>query len=113
MAIQPIDLQTLFSQLDKVGKLQMAQKEGIAIQQSLQSVQTQKKIEERVQSVDEAKHTGEGAEGVNDRNARKRSREQPEDKEETDEKHEQEPYTHKSMGVFRDPSLGKNIDMKG
>lgn len=114
MAVQPLDLQTLFTQLDKVGKLQMSQKEGLAIQQSLQNIQTQKKTEEQMQAVDEAKHPGDGAEGINDRNARRRSREQPPDKEgESGESHDHEGAEKKAFIVVRDPSLGKNIDMSG
>lgn len=114
MAIQPIDLQILFTQLDKVGKSQMTQKEGLAIQQSLQGIQMQKKTEEQVQSVDETKQAGEGAEAINDRNARKKSGEQSADKRgEAGEKDEQDISKHKEVSVFRDPTLGRNIDMSG
>jgi hypothetical protein len=61
MAIQPIDLQTLFTQIDKVGKAQSAQREGLAVQQAIQGVQLQRKTEEQIQSVNEAQDTGEGA----------------------------------------------------
>jgi hypothetical protein len=70
MAIQPIDLQTLFTQIDKVGKAQSAQKEGLAAQQALQGVQLQRKTEEHIQSVNEAQDTGEGAEKINDHGQR-------------------------------------------
>jgi hypothetical protein len=113
MAIQPIDLQTLFTQLDKVGKSQMSQKEGLAIQQSLLGIQMQKKTEEQVHSVDETKQAGEGAEGINDRNARKKSGEQSADRGEAGDKDEQDISKNKAVSVFRDPTLGRNIDMSG
>ncbi|MDR2534703.1 MAG: hypothetical protein LBD29_01560 [Treponema sp.] len=113
MAIQPLDLQTLFTQLDKVGKLQAAQKDGLAIQQSLQNVQIQKKTEEQVHSVEEPKQTGDGAEAVNDRNARKKSGGQSQNKGETGKKEAPAQEQSKSAGIFRDPSLGKNIDISG
>lgn len=106
MAIQPLDLQTLFTQLDKVGKLQNAEKEGLAVQQSLQSAHVRKKTEEQVQSVDETKQAGEGAEAINDRNARKKSGDQS-----GGEKREKNASEEKKMRVFRDPTLGKNIDL--
>lgn len=112
MAIQPIDLQTLFTQLDKVGKSQMSQKEGLAIQQAMQGIQTQKKTEEQVHSVDDTKQAGEGAESINDRNARKRSGEQSADRGEA-EKDEEDISKNKVVSVFKDPSLGRNIDMSG
>ncbi|MDR2758463.1 MAG: hypothetical protein LBB78_03695 [Spirochaetaceae bacterium] len=110
MAIQPIDLQTLFTQLDKVGKSQTAQKEGLQIQQALQGEQIQRKTDERIQSVNESQDTGEGAETIRDRASRKNGEEKQgregKDEESEDEKPE-EPL------VFRDPDLGRNIDVSG
>ena len=107
MAIQPIDLQTLFSQIDKVGKAQSAQREGLAIQQALQGVQLQRKIEEHIQEVNEAQNTGEGVEKVNDRGQRNEAggggkKEKGPDEEKNEENH---------SVVFRDPALGRNIDI--
>ena len=107
MALQPLDLQTLFTQIDKVGKMQMAQKEGAAIQQSLQNVHNQKKTEEQVQSVDDTKDTGEG-EKINDRNARKKSKDQNSGK--YGGKNDDNDDERK---VFKDPGLGRKIDMSG
>jgi len=110
VAIQPLDLQTMFTQMDKVGKLQATQKEGAAIQQSLQSVHTQKKIEEQVQSVDDAKKD-ENAENINEKNARKRSQDQNRNKEKSGA--EDNERSENERQVFKDPSLGKNIDLSG
>jgi hypothetical protein len=71
MAIQPIDLQTLFTQLEKVGKSQASQKEGLAAQQAIQQVEGQKKIEERIQSVNEAEDAKEDGK-INDQESRKK-----------------------------------------
>jgi hypothetical protein len=112
MAIQPIDLQTLFTQIDKVGKDQANLKEGAALQHSLQSVQIQKKTEERAQTVNETQDTGQGVERIKDRNNRKRpdqeSVEQEEDSEASDKAEEAA-----DPSVIRDPALGKNIDFSG
>jgi hypothetical protein len=112
MAIQPIDLQTLFTQVDKVGKAQSAQREGLAVQQALQGVQLQRKTEEHIQEVNEAQDSGDGAEKINDRQRRKgsapeRGKKDGADAAETgeDEQTEQQPV------VFCDPLLGKNIDI--
>ncbi|GHV87616.1 hypothetical protein AGMMS50255_9120 [Spirochaetia bacterium] len=110
MAVQPIDLQTLFTQLDKVGKDQASQKEGVAIQQSIQSRQMQKRTDEYIQSVNEAQDTGQGAEEINDRNARKGQHE--EDTGDGDKKDAAPPAGGK-LAVFKDPTLGKNIDFSG
>jgi hypothetical protein len=112
MAIQPIDLQTLFTQVDKVGKTQAAQREGLQIQEALHQLQSQKKAEEQVQSVNEAQDAGDGAERIKDGNSRRPSgegegREQPEDGEEEPEKE------NLRENLIRDPTLGRNIDISG
>jgi hypothetical protein len=112
MAIQPIDLQTLFTQVDKVGKNQAAQREGLQIQEALHQLQSQKKAEEQVQSVNEAQDAGDGAERIKDGNSRRpqsgeaEGREKPEDGKEEPEQEERE-------NLIRDPALGRNIDISG
>ncbi|MDR2393442.1 MAG: hypothetical protein LBD93_04720 [Treponema sp.] len=112
MAIQPIDLQTMFTQLDKVGKIQASQKEGFAIQQALQRIETQKKVEEHIQSVNETQNTGEGAEGVQERKPRQQPEEDATGHEETGGEAEKDRITDQ-VSIIRDPTLGKNIDLNG
>ncbi|GAB6391454.1 MAG: hypothetical protein MdMp014T_0827 [Treponematales bacterium] len=109
MAVQPIDLQTLFTQVDKVGKDQSAQREGAQIQASLQEIETQRKIEEQVRSVNEARDAGDGAESVHNNGGNNSPGEggSPNGKEKTEQEEQQERYT------IRDPALGKNIDFSG
>jgi hypothetical protein len=109
MAIHPVDLQTLFTQVDKVGKIQASQREGIAIQQELLGIQSQKKTEEETHSVNKAKDTDEGPEHINDRNARKKRREDSSGKERQNGENVQE----KAVSIIQDPALGKNIDVSG
>jgi hypothetical protein len=109
MAIQPIDLQTLFTQLEKVGKTQASQKDGALIQQAIQSTAIQRRTEEQIQSVNEAQDTGRGAEGINGRNARRRQGEEEEGNRGRDKEDDEEP----EASVFRDPALGKYIDFTG
>ncbi|MDR3333790.1 MAG: hypothetical protein LBT13_02725 [Treponema sp.] len=113
MAIQPIDLQVMFNQLDQVGKTQASQKEGLAIQQALQGIQVQKETEEAIQAVNEAQDTGAGTEGVKDRGARKRTGADAEDKEEARQKEKKHEDYGKAASIIRDPSLGKNVDVSG
>jgi hypothetical protein len=112
MAIQPIDLQTLFTQLDKVGKNQAVQKDGLAIQQALQGIQMQKKTEEQIQSVNEAQNTGEGAERIKDRE-RKRRESPEETRDEPGKDGEGALPEEKPLWIIRDPALGRNIDVSG
>jgi len=107
MAIAPIDLQTLFTQLDKVGRTHVNQREGQAIQQAVQSVQIQRKAEEQIQQVNEAQNTGEGAEKVNDHAKRQEGgggkKKERGQKEEIEEEN--------ALSVMSDPRLGKTIDI--
>jgi len=105
MAIAPIDLQTLFAQVDKVGKTQAASKEGQTLHQAIQGVQLQRKIEEQILQVSEAQNTGEGAEKINDHGQRQNEGRHNE-KNKKDEK-EEEPQS----SIFRDPALGNKIDI--
>jgi tRNA U54 and U55 pseudouridine synthase Pus10 len=111
MAIQPIDLQTLFTQIDKVGKEQINQKEGVHLQAALQGVQIQRKTDERDHSVNETRDAGEGAERIKDQNARRQGGEHPSGRQ-PDEKDPDESGDGDSPFI-RDPALGKNIDISG
>jgi len=111
MAIQPIDLQTLFTQMDKVAKIQIDQKEGAQIQQALQSAMIQKRTEEKIRSVNEAQNSGEGTEPINDRNKRKNKARTAED---TKLKQDKEASAgDATTEIVRDPDLGQNIDVSG
>jgi hypothetical protein len=107
MAIQPIDLQTLFTQLDKVAKSQSIQREGAAMQQAIQGAELQRRTEDQIKAVNEAQNTGEdGAEKVKDRGPR--AQDHGKGKKQEGEKLEQE---EEKAAVIHDPSLGRNIDI--
>jgi len=110
MAITPIDLQTMFSQVDKVGKTQAAQKEGQTLHQAIQGVQFERKTEEHVQQVNETQNTGEGVEKVKDRDHEQHGqRHNSGGKNEERKKDENEEEAHSS--VLRDPYLGHKVDI--
>jgi len=104
MAIAPIDLQTLFTQVEKVGKAVAAQKEGQALHQAILGVQLQKKIEEHIQQVNETQNTGDGAEKVGDQRNRQDGGKHDKNKKDAPEEENQ-------ASVLRDPSLGNTIDI--
>jgi hypothetical protein len=107
MAIQPIDLQTLFTQLDKVAKTQSSQREGMALQQAIQGAELQRRTDEQIKAVNETQNTGEdGAEKVKDRGAQ--AHDGGKGKTQEGEKTTQE---EAKAVVIHDPSLGRNIDI--
>jgi len=107
MAIAPIDLQTLFTQLDKVAKTQSAQRESQVIQQAMQGVQLQRKTEEHIEQVNEAQNMGEGVEKVNDK--KQNDKDKGEEKRKNRDGSEKEDEDNPS--VLRDLNLGKKIDI--
>jgi len=114
MAIAPIDLQTLFAQVDKVGKAQTAQKEGQAIHQAMQGVQLQKKTDEQIQQVNETQDTGEGVDNINDKTQRQKNENKNRNKNqasENDEEISEGNADQESFYNLRDPSLGNKIDI--
>jgi len=108
MAIAPIDLQTLFTQLDKVGKTHVSQREAQSIQQAVQGIQIQKKMEEHIQQVNEAQDTGEGAEKIKD-GGQKHEQRQDSGKKKRGDSNEED--SEEAVSVLRDLSLGRNIDI--
>ena len=108
MAIQPIDLQTLFSQVDKVARQQSAQRDGLAIQQAIQGIHHQRKIEEDIQAVNETQNTGEdGAEKVKERGAQAQDSGGGGKRKE----HEESVQEEADVPVISDPRLGRTIDI--
>jgi len=107
MGIAPIDLQAIFTQVDKVGRSQAAQNEGHTMAKAIQGNEIQKKTEELLNQVNETQNTGEGPEKVNDHSHRndhgRKNNKRKEDEEETAEKD--------NRYVLRDPSLGNKIDI--
>ncbi|MDR3122881.1 MAG: hypothetical protein LBU16_03770 [Treponema sp.] len=112
MAIQPIDLQALFSQIDKVGKLQANQKEGLQLQQAIQGAHSQQKTEERIQSVNESQDVSQGPEKAKDRSSRK-GRDGARDGYGENGEAIDDADSGEDRSVIQDPALGKHIDLSG
>ena len=115
MAILPIDLQTLFTQADKAGKSHSLQREGLQVQHALQQIESQKKIEEQIRSVNETQNMDQGASKIKDEEKHKQYRRQGRGREEDGEGSSEEGATGRSSGSdrFSDPKLGRNIDISG
>ena len=109
MAIQPIDLQAIFSQVDKIGKTNSALREGLAVQQEMHGIHIQRKKEEEIQSVNEAQNTGDdGAEKIKDKEAKgQESRQDKKDKKDQNILQDDE----KTALFISDLNLGRNIDI--
>jgi hypothetical protein len=106
--ILPIDLQTLFTQSGQVGKEQSVQKDAPPAAQSLQGSQLVQKAEQRDASVNETHaQEEEGPEAVKDRTRRGAGRRKRQGR--GPAKPPAPPPV--APAVFRDPALGRNVDI--
>ena len=110
MPLLPIDLQTMFSQMNQVGREQAVLKEVPPLYQAAQAAEMVQKAEHDDKAVNQTRETGEkeGAGKVGDAGRRRRRRREPGGKAEG-----QSPGEPSSSPVFEDPALGHNVDLTG
>lgn len=107
MSLQPIDLQTLFSQLSQVSREQAALRDGLVQNQAVVGSEIVRKSEEEQHTVTQSDEVADGPESLHDDDE---SQKQGEGKKERRRKgSEEEPKRE----VFREPYLGKNVDISG
>ena len=110
MALLPIDLQTMFSQMGQIGKEQAVAKEVPPQLQAMQAEQIVRKSEHDDKAVNQAREPGEGPEKVREDGRRgKRRRGGPRERRSPG----QEPAEGGEPEVFEDPALGHNVDLVG
>ncbi|MDR0382896.1 MAG: hypothetical protein LBH50_02800 [Spirochaetaceae bacterium] len=106
MAMQPIDLQILFSQLDSVAKDASSQRDGLTLRGAIIASTLEKKTEEKSRAVNETRDSGESLETL--RSGKKHDTEKNSGKKIAQNGNEQN-----SRSFFQDPSLGNYIDLRG
>lgn len=107
MAIQPIDLQTLYSQMDKVSKNVVQQQQQVQLHGAMELDGLARKDIEKKESIEKTQEE-EGMTGVKDGESSKKQNQQS-----SQRKKEQEELTIQVLEVIKDPSLGKNFDISG
>ena len=113
MAIQPIDLQALFTQLDKVGKAQVFQREGQQIQDALHQVENQRKLEQNILSVNQSQEMGKEAETIKDEDRRKGGATKNAGAKDKNGEENDSDNTEEKRDLIRDPTLGRIVDISG
>lgn len=109
MSLQPIDLQTLFTRLQDVGKEQGGAKEIPLHNQSVQAEEMVKKANQESHSVKQTSNLGEGPEKIKDNDKKKKNQEESGEKKQDDKKN-----THDTKKIIvKDANLGNNIDILG
>jgi hypothetical protein len=108
-----MDLQTLFSQMDKIGKEQSAVKDGQTLHKIVHEEVSQRKTEEKMRAVVEAEQTGEGLSGIKDGNENKSRTGGRRHKGGEKESPEAVAGTHSKLKAYSDPAIGKHLDLSG
>jgi hypothetical protein len=104
MAIQPIDVQVLFSRLSQIGKEQAVTKDAILQSQAAAGNEIVEKTRQQERSVRETVNIEEGPDKTHDDGESNNKRQGNSKKEKQDEGERE---------VFRDPDLGKQVDISG
>jgi len=117
VAIQPIDLQTLYTQLDKVGKAQVQQQAAEQSARETEMANNKKDAAARLKTVQGTETSEDKAGRVHERTEseeRERDGGQKREKPEGAEKGEGNEETPENPPeVIRDPALGTRIDISG
>ncbi len=108
MAIQPIDLQTMYSSLEKVSKMTQHQ-QGMQLQGAIQQEEISKREQEKVKTVEETEMDDEGPLNIKDRS----SPEKDSSNEHSEKQNQEEETGLDTKQVITDPNLGQHIDISG
>jgi hypothetical protein len=110
MSIKPVDLQTLFMQMNQVGKEQALGKEAQVQGQDHEIAKMLQEEDQRDHSINKAEEAGDEANKV------KGEKEHGGEYAETDEKgskHKESTEHESEAEVLQDPNLGRHIDLSG
>jgi len=114
VAIQPIDLQTLYTQLDKVAKTQVHQQVAAQAAQEAQMVANKVKSEHKLKSVQETDAGNEKTGTVHERTGSSPQQQGGTGAgERKDDDGGNAGIAEPAKEIIRDPALGNNIDISG
>jgi hypothetical protein len=105
MAIQPIDLQVLFSRLNQIGREQAALRDAQTQAQAVAGSEIAERSEEQDHRVSQLSTEQEGPEVVDEDGGGNQS--------ETNEEHSSGEKERNDKEVLRDPDLGRHVDLSG
>jgi hypothetical protein len=112
VAIQPIDLQTLYSQLEKIGKTQIQQQAAAQAARDSEIQANRNDAEQKMKTVQQTDAGDEKVGMVHERDGSSGSKSSPEGSGgKKTEKNEEIAEPEKE--IIRDPALGSHIDISG
>ena len=107
MGIQPIDLQTMFAQLDKISNSQVQQTQAAQIQAALKQEDIARKQTAAKAAVEEPSKLNDGLGSIKDQNRHNGGQQGKKKEQKNAETKEETSY------IYKDPSLGQHIDVSG
>ncbi|MBR5838460.1 MAG: hypothetical protein IKZ84_07930 [Victivallales bacterium] len=111
MAISPIDLQTVYTQLEKVSKTQVQATQASQLQSVMNQDSVEKKNNEKKAAVEQTvKYSDENIGKLKDRNG---SAQQEQNEKNKKQKQAEKHAYDSSKIVLSDPALGQHIDVSG
>lgn len=113
MAVNPLDLQTNFMQMSKVGKQQSLSKEHQALRQDHASEHVQKDGTRDAEEVPHAKKIMEEGGKVKNEKEKEKERKKKEARDKREEKEEEQGDADKRASEVTNPDIGRKIDLLG
>jgi len=107
MSFRPIDLQTLFSHLNQVGKEQALEKNAALLQQAQQGQSIVRQADQNNHSINQTEKTQEGLDSINEKGHESSGGKKEKEKKESEEKEKAD------KDFFQDPDVGHNLDITG
>lgn len=111
MAIQPIDLQTLYTQMEKIGKQQGAEQQQAAVNRETNQLTNKLEAEKNLSSVRQSQAVNNENLAVNKDGRNTDEKKPPQQKKKTEGKKENQ--EEESENYITDPLLGRKIDISG
>lgn len=113
MAIHPIDLQTMYSQMDKVGRQQGAEQQVAASAKDVQHEQNKQDAQQRISTVQTISQNGVENINIKDQTSRRRSFNKDNSDGLKEKDVDSQNVEENDDNYITDPSLGQRIDISG
>lgn len=113
MAVNPIDLQAIFTQMNQVGKQESLNKESEVIRQDQAALIINKEGTKDAEEIPETKNLSEGSGKIKDKEKRNNRENKEKDSDENKKNIKAKDNKGNEKDYIKDPDLGQNIDILG
>jgi hypothetical protein len=112
MGLQPIDLQTMYTQLDKISKSTVAEQQGAQLARAMRQDETQRQELLRSEIVNELRADNEAIQAVDDKGRRNGAEQKRRGKKKNAGAQDEEAEAAEPQ-VFTESYLGQHVDVSG